>query len=387
MPPENFQVNFEFNGAPLTMESECDVPGILFSCVGRTSVLNCAAFTFWSLNAEQSTKVEFHEILSQFRTLGGVAENFTMRHGTHGKGLFSVNPRLPIQLHVPTPLLIDPHWIELDRTDNIRIAPKYQSLLSAKAIVFFEEYHAFFGWGNGGFDSVKQHQQDWQALPPKLKNFLHILGAADELSQVPTAKYCLQKYCIARQIGFKSGSRLMPVAELINHAPDGLPFVLADGVKVTGMAKDEVLTRYHSHLDAFHFFVNYHFVTPANSALSCEVTVEVPSMGSLKIARMDHLADVHGSVRTPKISKTGTHTNLSFVEIANLKDPSQPRATFANLIKTQDVPLSMAHALFDGIIEHNQQVLNELIQVCHRHPSAMASKLEKVASFQLATIG
>ena len=330
--------------------------------------------------------MEFQEILTQFRSQGGVAENLTWRHGTNGRGLFAVNPRLPVRLHVPERLLVAPQWVELDEAGSIRIAAKSHSSLGAKAVAFFEQYHQFFGWGNGGLKSATAHQRDLQALPPQLKNFLHILGGAEELKQKPTAKYCLQKYFIARQIGFKSESRLMPMVELINHAPDGLPYLVGDGVTVTGVVKDEILARYHSHLDSFHFFVNYHFATPAHTALSCEVTVEVPAVGTLTIARNDHLADILGTIRIPKMTKDRAQMNLSFVEIANKHHPSQPRKTFASLMATQDVPDAVSQTLFDGLIEHNRQVLKELIKACRCHPSAMAKSLEKVASFQLTTI-
>jgi hypothetical protein len=282
---------------------------------------------------------------------------------------------------------VAPQWVELDEAGSIRIAAKSHTLLSAKAVAFFEQYHQFFGWGNGGLKSATEHQRDLQALPPQLKNFLHILGGAEELRQKPTAKYCLQKYFIARQIGFKSGSRLMPMVELINHAPDGLPYLVGDGVTVKGVVKDEILARYHSHLDSFHFFINYHFATPAPAALSCEVTVDVPAVGTLTIARNDHLADILGTIRIPKLTKDRAQMNLSFVEIANKTHPSQPRKTFASLMATQNVPEAVSQALFDGLIEHNRQVLKELIQACRCHPSAMAKSLEKVASFQLTTIG
>jgi hypothetical protein len=330
--------------------------------------------------------VEFHEILTQWRSLGGVAENLTWRQSTHGRGLFAVNPRLPVRLYVPEQLLVAPQWVELDETGSIRIAAKSHSTLSAKAVAFFEQYHQFFGWGNGGLKSATAHQRDLQALPPQLKNFLHVLGGAEELKQKPTAKYCLHKYFIARQIGFKSGSRLMPMVELINHAPDGLPYLVDDGVTVTGVVKDEILARYHSHLDSFHFFINYHFATPSHTALSCEVTVEVPAVGTLTIARNDHLADILDTIRIPKINRDRARMNLSFVEISNKHNPSQPRKTFVSLMATQDVPDAVSHALFDGLIEHNRQVLKELIQACRCHPSAMAKSLEKVASFQLTTI-
>lgn len=331
--------------------------------------------------------MKFHDILVEFRALGGVAENLTLRHGSRGRGLFAVNPSQSVRLEVPAHLLVSPDWVVLDGAEHLRVAAKAASHLSAQAIAFFEQYQRHVGWGDGGMDAIRQHQLALQALPPKLKNFLHILGGAQELTQQPTARYCLQKYCVNRQISIKSASRLMPIAELINHSPVGLPYVVDEGrVTVTGMVKDEVLTRYHSHLDAFHFFVNYHFATPAHTALSCEVTVEVSAVGTLSIARMDHLADIHGKLCIPKISKNRDKLHLSFVEIANKKSPSQPRKTFAHLMATQHVPASVANALFDGLVEHNRQVLAELIQECQRHPGEMTSCLQQVASYQLSAI-
>ncbi len=330
--------------------------------------------------------MQFQEILTQFRALGGVADNLTFRHGNTGRGLFAINPAQSVRLHVPEHLLVSPQWVELDETGNLRIASKFHSLLNAKAIDFFEQYQKYFGWGVGGFDSVKQHQIELQGLPPKLKNFLHILGGADELMKKPTPKYCMRKYFINRQISFKSESRLMPIAELINHAPDGLPYVLEDGVKVDGMVMDEILAKYHSNLDSFHFFFNYHFATPANSALSCDVTVDVPGMGTLKIARMDHMANYIGPIRTPEISTDGNAIILSFAEIANKSNPSLPRRTFTNLMANQHVSTAVSNEIFDGLIEHNRQVLRELILTCQRYPSSISSCIENVASFQLTVI-
>lgn len=330
--------------------------------------------------------VAFHDVLTQFRSVGGIADNLTLRHGAHGRGLFAVDPAQAVRLWVPEQLLVAPQWVELDEARHIRIITSPPSPLNVQAIAFFERYQKFFGWGNGGLDAIKQHQRDLQALPPKLKNFLHILGGAAELKQKPSATYCLQKYFITRQIGTKSGSMLMPMAELINHAPDGLPYLVDKGVTVAGMVKDEILTCYHSHLDAFHFFLNYHFATPTNSALSCEVTVELPAVGTLSIARQDHLTDIQGTTRIPQISREGTRISLTFVEVANKQNPSWPRKIFADLMATQQVPASAAHTLFDGLLDHNRKVLGELIQACHCYPSAMASCLEKVAWLQLATM-
>lgn len=330
--------------------------------------------------------MEFDEILQQFRALGGIADNLVVRDGARGRGLFAADPARSVQLHVPTRVLVSPRWLTLDASQNIAIARPHRSSLAPQVATFFEQYQRMFGWGQGGLQAISQHQRQLQALPPRLQNYLNILGGAEELQQAPTPAYCLQKYCANRQIRIQSASWLMPIAEMINHDVNGLPYVLDQGVRVSGVVADEVLTCYHRHLDAFHFFINYHFVAPADTVLSCEVTVQVPGAGTFHIARMDHLVDAAGDVRTPQLTQKGTITQVSFVEIANRKKPSQPRQTFTRLLATRQVPISVANALFDGLEEHNRQVLTGLVHACQAAPSAMASSLEQIAAHQLAVM-
>ncbi len=333
-----------------------------------------------------SIPMEFDELLSQFRSLGGVADNIVSRLGVRGRGLFAVNPARPVRVRVPTHLLVSPQWIALDDSANLIIAALHRSMLSPEAVDFFEQYQRHFGWGNGGLHTIRQHQLQLQSLPPALKHYLELLGGGDELKQPPTARYCLQKYCVNRQIRIQSESRLMPIAEMINHDADGLPYVLRQGVQVSGTVHDEVLTRYHSQLDAFNFFINYHFVTPAPSVLSCEVTVEVPGAGMFRIARNDHLAQFTGGTRSPQVTRAAGVTHLSFVEIANQNHPLQPRQNFRALLAKWPVRSEDADALFDGLVEHNQHVLNGLTQACRDHPGAIASSLGHIAFQQLAAL-
>lgn len=245
-----------------------------------------------------------------------------------------------------------------------------------------------FGWGQGGLQTISQHQHQHQlqALPPRLQNALSMLGGAEEIQQAPTPTYCLKMYCANHQTRIQSASWLMPIAEMINHDVNGLPYVLEQGVRVRGVVDDEVLTCYHRHLDAFHFFFNYHFVAPADTVLSCDVTVPVPAVGTFHIARMDHLVDAVEEVRTRRLTQKGAIKQISFVEIANRKKPSQPRQTLTRLLATRQVPASVANALFDGLQEHNRQVLTGLIHTCQAVPGAMARSLEQIAAHQLAVL-
>ena len=46
------------------------------------------------------------ELLSQYRALGGVADNVQLRQGPHGWGLFVVDPGQPVRVFTPAHLLI-----------------------------------------------------------------------------------------------------------------------------------------------------------------------------------------------------------------------------------------------------------------------------------------
>lgn len=331
--------------------------------------------------------MKFDDILRPFRALGGTADNVVLREGVRGRGLFAADPARPVHLHVPTRLLVSPRWIALDASEHITIAPQHRSSLGPGVATFFEHYQRWFGWGDGGLHAIRQQQRELQALPPQLKHYLEMLGGAEELKQKPTPAYCLQKYVANRQIRIRSESWLMPIAEMVNHDLDGLPYLLDQGVRLAGVVDGEVLARYHRHLDAFHFFIQYHFVTPADSVLSCEVTVEVPGAGTFHIARKDQLVGTTGALRMPQVTRKGAVTELSFVELANRRHPLQPRQTFTELLATLQVSVSVAHALFDGLEAHNRQVLTGLIHACQSHPGAMmARSLEQIASHQLAVM-
>ena len=272
----------------------------------------------------------------------------------------------------------------MDVNNQIKLNSKCN--LSSDIVNFYEEYQLFFGWGAGGFDYIKHHQKDIQSLPDKLKNFLLILGWSESFMREITAKNCLNKYFISRQIRIDSVSKLMPIAELINHSPVGSQYIIQKGVKLTGIFRNEVFASYHSNIDAFHFFINYHFPSLTKSALSCNVVINIPNHGSLHISRMDQLAEFKGNTRFPKVTKKNTELHISFLEIANKNTPLLPRKTFISLMSLYGIPKTIATGIFDGLLEHNRQVLIDFIKECKNINKKITDDLNMVATNQLAIL-
>jgi hypothetical protein len=325
------------------------------------------------------------ELLRQFRALGGTAENVCIRQGSHGYGVFAVIPSRPVRLMVPSQLLIPPQSLSLTPAGNIEV--KNESGLTADIAAFHTQYQRSFSWGASGFKNAAQYHRELCALPDALKNFLLILGCSNDLSQLPTPEQAFKEHCISRQIGVCGTSKLMPVLELINYASDGAPYeVTQEGVSLAGTFENEVLARYRHSMDAFHFFFNYRFATPGRSTLSCEVTVDIPQFKPLRITRLDGLSDVQNGARWPRVSAKKDEIHLSFVELVNLDTPTLPRQVFIEILSAQGLAIDRADQLFDGLVDHNRQVLQDFLRACENATGQVVESLKAVAGYQLSNL-
>ena len=166
------------------------------------------------------------------------------------------------------------------------------------------------------------------------------------------------------EIAVNGHSRLMPVLELINHAPDGAPYVVDQGISLRGRFTDEVWACYRRQMDGFHFFFNYHFASPCRVVLSCAVTIELPGLGVLRIGRDDGQVEHRQGASWPRVTTHPGEIQLSFVALANQDAPTQPREVFVRLMAEHGLPTARGHELFDGLIAHHRQVLLAFIQAC-----------------------
>lgn len=325
------------------------------------------------------------ELLSKFRALGGIADNISIRQCEHGHGLFAVNPNQPVRLLTPMQLLISPTLLIVTSDGHIKV--KSASGLSAEVTAFHEHYQHHLGWGAGGLSYINQYRQQLCALSDSLKTFLQILGCQDDLSLQLAPREAFNRHCISRQISVNGASRLMPVLELANHSDEGSPYiVMQDGVGLSGTFDNEVLARYRRNMDAFHFFFNYHFAKPGRTTLSCDVRIDMPSFGSLRISRLDGLFDVRKGFRVPQVSLGKNEIHLSFVELVNLDAPNLPRQFFLELLAEQGIPISSLNQIFDGLLEHNRKVLHDFLAACEGAGGKIIQDLKTIVGYQLANL-
>jgi hypothetical protein len=323
----------------------------------------------------------FAEILEKFRTLGGVADNVELRHGEYGRGIFPINPNLPIKIITPTHLLVSPNWLKLDRENHIRINPKLG--LDPAFVDFYESYQKFFGWSNVGINELSDYHNDLVKLPKSIKQFLLLFGWHNSDFDKKNITYYLNEYLASRQIRIGNESKLMPIIELINHSPDGKQYLASDGVKFAGTFKGEVLASYHGSFDAIHFFRIYHFNSESTTVLSCDVKIDVPDLGLINIARFDAMVDIKDGVITPRMVKKKNGIQIDFLELVNNKNKLLPRKVFIDGLSQFNVSLLVANQIFDGLIEHNRKAYTDFINECRLSDNKVAKQLEYIALNQL----
>ncbi|SIS69937.1 hypothetical protein [Neptunomonas antarctica] len=328
--------------------------------------------------------MNFSEILEEFRTLGGTANNIELRKGIYGHGIYPLDVNKAIKIVTPPELLISPNLLYLDRSNQLKVKAKTD--LNPKLIDFFEKYQRFFGWGNGAITELDDYHRELCRLPKIMQQYLVLFGWDYPDFDKKKPKDYLNEYFISRQIRIENESKIMPIIDLINHSSAGIAYTADNGVSVEGMFKSEVLTRYHGSFDAFHFYKNYRIAVPSNIVLSCDVKINVPNVGSININRFDSIVDKVSDVIIPNIFKKDGEIRMSFVPLANKNKNAPSKQIFVEQIQKFNVPESTAYQIFDGLIEHNKQALTKLLDECMKSNSKIARELQVIALNQLALI-
>ena len=90
-------------------------------------------------------------LLSEFRKLGGIADNICQKEGEYGRGIFSVDTSLPSRIFTPSKLLIkvDDIYLE-DNKLRIKKDRKYDEEIRN----FFNFYQDNFSWAHGGKETT-----------------------------------------------------------------------------------------------------------------------------------------------------------------------------------------------------------------------------------------
>ena len=104
--------------------------------------------------------------LDEFRHFGGRAKNVIQREGPLGFGLFPIDPRLPVEVVVPKPLLVPADNVELRDGDAVI---RDDCAFPDGYADWFHRYQAHYSWGAEGRYCTKILEDCLKSLPNSLQ--------------------------------------------------------------------------------------------------------------------------------------------------------------------------------------------------------------------------
>lgn len=321
----------------------------------------------------------WHAFLEEFRHFGGRAENVIQRKGPLGFGLFPIDPELPVEVVVPKPLLVPADNVELVDGDAVI---REDSAFPEGYADWFRRYLASYSWGAEGRENTLAFEEGLKNLPDELQTVMTRVGLYNAENRFPGTdvdQEVMKRFVLTRCIRKKDRRLIMPMIELLNHAPSAKPYDMSDeGIAVTGMHDGEVLAKY-SNADPMRRLIAYGFNAPEPFGFSL----------SFQLQHRDRQIVVQGG-NNPKpmqpceIELKNERVVLKQPLMASVSSPKMPRTL---LIKScRSLEGIDAHELFDQIHQRNTMVLIRMLRELENVEGDVAQLLRTGCLNQLAAL-
>lgn len=323
------------------------------------------------------------EVLSAFRELGGIADNVCFREVNGRRGVFPVNPALPFSLFVPEQVTVSENDVHL--VDD-RLVVKQDAQVTPEVRRFFEAYHAFTSWSDGGKEDIESFLESIYELPDQIKNLLESKFYFTDLLEKPTSEKVLKRFISTRRLLHKNKQVLFPVLELVNHGAVKASFESTErGVLLQGSSENEILSRYCLN-DSWMRFKSYGFANRERWAFSDPFNVS-PRDGSLKIVvrnSPEECVALPNGLVAPVIKKENNSIDISFIIVGDRTDPAIPVRLFRDRIQKELGAGS--DEFFETLSYMNRMKFLELLRVCDGYDSPVISMLKTACHYQLEVL-
>jgi hypothetical protein len=318
------------------------------------------------------------ELLKEFETLGGVADNIRLGEGPLGRGLFTIDPSRPARLHVPENLLVDVADIAFEN-GALRVAP--HAKVGARERRFIEDYQANLSWGAGGRAEVEGILDQAQAIPAELRDSLKTKHRCGPWFDDPSQGAIERRFLQSRYIDYQGRMVLMPMMDLANHGP-GPTFLLVDGISIEGTWSGEVMVHYND-TDPYGAFHSWGFTCEEPTAFSIGAVCNV-GQARLRVERQ--LGETKSGPRqwVPKLSQRDDEQVLNFLMLGNRQFPRICKGIFYRTM--QDAGLAGYEEAFDMIQHLNRMHFLALLDDLEKFEGPMVQTLRRMARYQLQAL-
>ncbi len=291
---------------------------------------------------------KWHNLIAEFRKIGGIADNVCQKEGANGRGIFPVDSQKKSKIYTPYTLMVNKDDIYLD-DNNLRIMEDKKYSQDVKS--FFSYYQDNFSWGEGGREATEFFEKGLSLFNPELKRLLkqHSIVDIKKRHEGKWNDVILNQFLNARAFKFRKCSMICPVLELVNHEVISLPFIVRQGGISTPNYPplNTEVTHNYSPKSSLSRFFTYGFFCKETIVFSIPFNINIKEKGINIFCKGNDITD-----DSIKIERSGNKISIEGLPIADTNNQQLPVNYFNELIKRID-DINIRTDLFLRIIELN----------------------------------
>jgi len=259
-------------------------------------------------------------LLSEFRRLGGIADNVCLKEGEYGRGIFSVNPSVKARIFTPSKLLVKKDDIYLE--DN-KLRIKKDKVYNQEIRNFFNFYQDNFSWGSGGKETIELFEKGLSLCNSNLKELIkkYALVDLEERHKGKWDNVIKRQFLNARSVDFRNNSVIAPIWDLVNHKVQSLPFIInVEGISTPNYpAINGEIRHSYNNISPLNRFFSYGFFSEETIIFSIPFSIKIRDLGIQIYCKGMSLQD-----DSMKIERSADKIILDGLPIADVNHPTLP---------------------------------------------------------------
>ena len=297
-------------------------------------------------------------LVSEFRRLGGIADNVCQKKGKYGRGIFSVNPSLRARIFTPSKLLVKKDDIYLkDNKLRIKEGEKY----SQEIRNFFNFYQDNFSWGSGGKETTELFENGLSVFNSNLKELIkkYALVDLEERHQGNWDNVIKNQFLNSRVFKFGDSLCVVPLVELVNHKIRSLNFITNNkGISTPNFPETNSELRHsYNDMSPLKCFFSYGFFSQETIVFSIPFSINLADLGIHISCKGRSLKD-----DSMKIERSANKIILEGLPIADVNHPRLPYDYFDEIIRkigNINIPQDFLLKIFQFNISIRKKIVDE----------------------------
>ncbi len=316
-------------------------------------------------------------LISEFRRLGGIADNVIQKEGEYGRGIFSIDKSLPSRIFTPSKLLVKKNDICIEG-DRLRIKKDKEYNLEIRD--FFNFYQDNFSWGSSGKETTVLFETGLSLFNANLRALIKKYALVD-LEERHKGKWnhvIKDQFLNARAFKFKNSSVVVPILELVNHKVRSLPFIATEQGISTPNYRSVNGELMHSYGDrsALNRFFYQGFFSEESIVFSVPFSIHLTKIGINIFCKGMVLQN-----DSMKMHRFDNKIILDGLPIADANHPRLPHNYFGEILRKIDYS-DNSQKVLTKIFQLNIEVREKIIHESHLLNNEVSKILIKVMNYE-----